>query len=79
MYFNQLIKLENNASYQRCKYFTQQFKKGDGKIWILIYKKSTNENHSWEEIQKQNLYDKRYSFTLDESKAINWKLVYDGN
>jgi len=79
LYFNQLIELKNNSNYQRCKYYTQQFKTGDEKIWILIYKQSTIDNHSWKEIQEQNLYDKRYSFTLDELNAMNWEVVYDGN
>ncbi len=78
LYFYQLIELKNNSNYQRCKYYIQQFKTGEEKIWILIYKKSTIENYSWEEIQEQNLYDKRYSFTLDELNAMNWQLVFDG-
>ena len=49
------------------------------KLYLFIFKQSTIDNHSWEEIQEQNLYDKRYSFTLDELNAINWELVYDGN
>ena len=49
------------------------------KLYLFIFKKSTFDSHSWEEIQEQNLYDKRYSFTLDELKAMNWELVYDGN
>ena len=63
-----------------CSFYKNQFK-GDynKKIWILIYKQSTIDSHSWEEIQKQNLYDKRYSFTLDELNAMNWEVIYDGN
>ncbi len=49
------------------------------KLYVFIYKQSTLDNYTWEEIQEQNLYDKRYSFTLDELKAMNWELVYDGN
>ena len=61
-------------------YYKRQFDKNyNRKIWILIFKQSTLDNHTWEEIQEQNLYDKRYSFTLDELNAMNWELVYNGN
>lgn len=79
LFFSRLSQLPDNSSYERCRYYTEQFKDGDEKVWILIYKQSTIDNHSWEEIQEQNLYDKRYSFTLDELNAMNWQLVYDGN
>jgi S-adenosylmethionine/arginine decarboxylase-like enzyme len=79
LYYDQLIKLDNNNSLQQCKYYAQQFEGNyNKKIWILIYKQSTLDTHSWEEIQTENLYDKRYSFTLEELKAMNWTIVYDG-
>lgn len=49
------------------------------RLYLFIFKQSTLDNHSWEEIQDQNLYDKRYSFTLDELNSMNWEIVYDGN
>ena len=48
------------------------------KLWFLFYKQSTLNNHTWEEIQENNIYDARYSFTLEELRAMNWELVYDG-
>lgn len=66
-------------SERKYSYYGNQFKGNyNKKIWILIYKQSTLDNHTWEEIQDQNLYDKRYSFTLDELNAMNWEVVYDG-
>ncbi|WP_264538118.1 hypothetical protein [Flavobacterium sp. N1736] len=53
--------------------------KGDIKLWILIYKKSTIDSHTWEEIKEKGLYDKRYELTLDELKSMNYEITYDGN
>ena len=49
------------------------------KCWILIFKKSTLENNTWQQIRDNNLYDKRYSFNLEEMKAVNYQITYDGN
>lgn len=75
--YTDLIKSNQKEHYS---YYESAFKVDyNKKLWILIYKQSTIDNHSWEEIQEQNLYDKRYSFTLDELNAMNWELVYNGN
>lgn len=49
------------------------------KCWILVFKKSTLENNTWQQIRDNNLYDKRYSFNLEEMRAINFQIIYDGN
>lgn len=49
------------------------------KLWILVFKKSTLENNTWQQIRDNNLYDKRYSFNLEEMKAVNYQVIYDGN
>lgn len=49
------------------------------KLWILVFKKSTLENNTWQHIRDNNLYDKRYSFNLEEMKAVNYQITYDGN
>ena len=48
------------------------------KLNILIYKASTLNEYSWQEIQEQNIFDKRYVLSLDDLKAINYTVVYDG-
>ena len=58
-------------------YFTSLFN-NNRKLNILIYKESTLNKYSWQEIQKKNIFDKRYVLTLDELKAMNYKVVYDG-
>ncbi|MFB9079323.1 hypothetical protein ACFFLS_01595 [Flavobacterium procerum] len=49
------------------------------KLRILIYKQSTLENYTWNEIRKLGMYDMKYDFTLEEMKSINYKINYDGN
>ncbi len=49
------------------------------KLWILIFKKSTLDTHTWQEIQNQGLYDKRYALTLEQLKSLNYDIIYDGN
>lgn len=62
---------------KKLKIFEGMFQNNQ-KLYIFIYKQSTLDTHSWEEIQLENLYDKRYSFTLEELKAMNWTIVYNG-
>jgi hypothetical protein len=49
------------------------------KLWILVFKQSTLDTHTWQEIRDKKLYDKRYSFNLEEMKAVNYQITYDGN
>ena len=48
------------------------------KLDILVYKKSTLDTHTWQEIKNQGLYDKRYDLTLEQLKALNYEIVYTG-
>lgn len=72
-----ILKLEPN---QKCvdNVFKEAFD-SNRKLWILIYKQSTIEAHTWQENKDKNLYDKRYELTLDQLSALNFKVVYDGN
>jgi len=49
------------------------------KLWIIIYKDSTIQNHSWEDIVEQRLYDALYSYTYEELEAANFEIVYHGD
>jgi hypothetical protein len=59
---------------------TYQFKNltSNLKYRLFIYKKSTLEANTWQEIKDQGLYDKRYDLTLDQLKALNYEIVYTG-
>lgn len=46
---------------------------------LLIFKRSTIENHSWQEIQQQNLYDARYELAVDDVYHETHPLIYTGN
>jgi|GEM_PF-6406186 len=53
---------------------------GEKSLYLLLYKKSTLDNYTWEEIQQQNLHDARYKFsTIEELQSINFEIIYDGN
>ncbi len=55
------------------------FFENNKKLYVFVFKQSTLDNHTWEEIQEQNIYDKLYVLTLDDLNAMNWEVVYDGN
>jgi len=66
------------ADVKELNIYQYHFEKNE-RLYIFLFKESTINDQSWEEIKEQNLYDKRYSFTIDELNAMNWELVYDGN
>lgn len=67
----------NSKENKKFKVFKGMFA-DNRKIHLLIYKQSTLNNYTWEEIQSENLYDQRHSFTFEELKSMNWTIVYDG-
>lgn len=69
--------INSNAEVKINVYFRSL--KDDRKLWILIYKKTTIDSHTWKEIQDQGIYDKRYELTLEQLKSMNYELTYDGN
>lgn len=71
-----LIMIKPNKSFTTT-FWTELFEKNK-KLNILIYKQSTLDSYSWKEIQDANLFDKRYVLTLDELKAMNYIVVYNG-
>lgn len=46
---------------------------------LLIFKKSTIENHSWQEIQQQNIFDARYEIPYDQYYSESHPLIYTGS
>ncbi len=44
-----------------------------------IFKESTLKRYTKEEIVEQNIYDKKYEFTIQQFEAIDFKIVYSGN
>jgi hypothetical protein len=70
------VKITQSAKYKEA--YKNNFFDGGKKLWILIYKKSTLDTKTWQEIKDQGLYDKRYDLTLDQLKALNYEIVYTG-
>lgn len=48
------------------------------KLGVLIYKEQTLADYTWDEIRSNNIFDKQYIFTLEELKAMNYTIVYEG-
>ena len=51
----------------------------DSKIYVYFFKKSILDQYSWEEIKENNLYSKRYTYTLSELKAAQWNIIFTDN
>jgi len=71
-----LIYLEKNKDY-KIDFWTELFK-NDRKLNIIIFRKSILDAHNWQEIQEKDLFEERYVLTLEELKAMNYTIVYEG-
>ncbi|MRJ08844.1 hypothetical protein EDL98_02865 [Ornithobacterium rhinotracheale] len=49
------------------------------KLYFFVLKESTMEKYGWDEIKKKNIYDAKFSYTFDELKAQDFKIIYNGN
>ncbi len=74
---HQPLEFINSQDTLKSPYYTILFN-NNRKLNILIYKESTLNQYSWQEIQEQNIFDKRYVLTLEELKAMNYTIVYEG-
>ena len=72
---NQRLVSKNSKKIKVYKYL---FGKGE-KLYLLIFKQSTLDNYTWEEIQKNNMYDELYVLALEDLENMNWEIVYNGN
>lgn len=48
------------------------------KLGILLYEDETLKNYTWSDICNKNIFDKQYLLTLEELKAKNYTIIYDG-
>jgi hypothetical protein len=51
---------------------------GDKKLWIFVYKESTINEHTYQEIRDQNIYDQQYELTIEQLQNMNYHIVYTG-
>lgn len=49
-----------------------------GNIQILLWRQSTLDRFSQEEIMQKNIYDKHYKLTITDFKSGNNKIIYNG-
>ena len=52
--------------------------KEDGRVYVLIIKQSTMETYSKSELSEKDIYDKKYFFTFEQLKAMNFTITYTG-
>lgn len=45
---------------------------------FLIFKQSTLDKYTKEELIEKNIFDKRYVLTYEELEKMNFKIVYTG-
>jgi len=45
-------------------------------LWIIVYKQSTLDSYTWEEIRDQGLFDQRYDLTLEDLREMDFKIMY---
>jgi len=71
-----LMELQEGQSYSmKIPYDNSE---NDGTIQVLIFRKSTLEKYSMEELAENNMYDAFYSYTFSELEAMQSRIVYDG-
>lgn len=47
-------------------------------FYLYLFDPNIIKNTSWETVQKENLYLKKYALTIDELNDRKWKITYSG-
>ena len=47
-------------------------------LYLMVFKKSTMDRYTKEELVEQNIYDTLYTFSPAELKKMNFKITYTG-
>ena len=74
-----LIETENDSSFIGKIPIPDNELQANDKYQVIIFKQSTLDKYSKEEIIKQNIFDKRYELSYNELKKMNFKITYSGN
>ena len=59
--------------------YIEYFWENNNQLYYTFYEEEVLLNNSWNHIRENNLFSKRYSFTLEEMYAANWVIIYDEN
>ena len=65
---------ENSTKIRQSDFLNKNYK-----YLIFIWKASTIERYSWQELSQNNIYDRKYVLSLRDIRDMNWQIVYDGN
>jgi len=49
------------------------------KVRLYIIKKDSVDKYGWEGIHARNLYNKKYTFDIDDLDSLNWTIEYNDN
>lgn len=74
-----LIETENDSSFIGKIPIPDNDLEANDKYQVIIFKQSTLDKYSKEEIIKQNIFDKRYELSYNELKKVNFKMTYSGD
>ena len=74
-----LIETENDSSFIGKIPIPDNELQANDKYQVIIFKQSTLDKYSKEEIIKQNIFDKRYELSYNELKKVNFKMTYSGD
>jgi hypothetical protein len=48
----------------------------DKKLRIFVFEKKILENYTWNEIVHEKRFSAKYSYSVEELKKINWRIIY---
>ena len=65
---------ENSTKIRQSDFLNKNYK-----YVIFIWKASTIERYSWQELSQNNIYDRKYVLSLRDIRDMNWQIVYDSN
>jgi len=69
-------KLPNNGGSNKWDVYFESI--DDKKVRLFIIKKDSLDKYGWKEILKNNIYNKKYLFTIEDLDKIKWEIEYKG-
>jgi hypothetical protein len=69
-------KLPNNGGSTKWDVYFESI--NDKKVRLFIIKKDSVDKYGWKEILKNNIYNKKYLFTIEDLDKIKWEIEYKG-
>ena len=74
-----LIETENDSSFIGKIPIPETEDEANSLYQVIIFKQSTIDKYSKEELIEKNIFDKRYLLNYNELKKVNFKMTYSGD